>query len=43
MTAAASAAQAKYVDAIKTTDVAGILANEELRTFAIAGGRYGSR
>lgn len=36
--AAASAAQAKYVDAIKTTDVAGILANEELRTFAIAGG-----
>ncbi len=36
--AAATAAQAKYVDAIKTTDVAGILANEELRTFAIAGG-----
>ena len=35
---AASAAKAKYVDAIKTTDVAGILANEELRTFAIAGG-----
>lgn len=34
----AAAAQAKYVDAIKTTDVAGILANEELRTFAIAGG-----
>lgn len=35
---AATAAQAKYVDAIKTTDVAGILANDELRTFAIAGG-----
>ncbi|MGB8817277.1 MAG: cytochrome-c oxidase, cbb3-type subunit III [Rhizobiaceae bacterium] len=35
---AAAAAQAKYVDAIKTTDVAGILANTELRTFAIAGG-----
>lgn len=34
----AAAAQSKYVDAIKTTDVAGILANEELRTFAIAGG-----
>ncbi len=34
----ASAAQAKYVDAIKATDVAGILANPELRTFAIAGG-----
>jgi cytochrome c oxidase cbb3-type subunit III len=34
----ASLAQAKYVDAIKATDVAGVLANEELRTFAIAGG-----
>ena len=36
--AAAKQAQAKYVDAIASTDVAGILANDELRTFATAGG-----
>lgn len=35
---AATAAQSKYIEAIKTTDVAGILANDELRTFATAGG-----
>jgi cytochrome c oxidase cbb3-type subunit III len=36
--AAATAAQSKYVDAIKAADLPTILANEELRTFAIAGG-----
>jgi cytochrome c oxidase cbb3-type subunit 3 len=35
---AATAAQSKYLDAIKATDVAGVLSNDELRTFAIAGG-----
>ena len=35
---AAKADQAKFVDAIASTDVAGIMANEELRTFATAGG-----
>jgi cytochrome c oxidase cbb3-type subunit III len=36
--AAATAAQSKYVDAIKAADLPTILANEELRTFANAGG-----
>lgn len=36
--AAATVAQSKYVDAIKAADLPTIMANEELRTFATAGG-----